>query len=55
MNNIINLSQNHARNMTTLKASVSVYQKANTDGRFSPIIDNYREYYDTLMDQVLAR
>lgn len=55
MTNIIYLSQNHAKNLTTLRSSLRIYRRANTDGRFSPIIDSYTSYYDELMDQVLAR
>lgn len=52
--NIIYLSQNHARSMTDAKAFVRVYQKYNTDGRFSENVTRYASYYDELMDQVLA-
>ena len=55
MENIIHLSQNHAKSMTDAKAFAKVYDKYNNDGRFSEIVDGHRAYYHELMDQVLAR
>lgn len=55
MNNIIYLSQNHAKNMTNMKGLIAVYAQRNSDGRFNEPIEKYSSYYDELMDQVLDR
>lgn len=55
MNNIIYLSQNHAKSMTDMRASLQVYRKHNADGKFDEAIDGFESYYDSLMKQVLAR